>query len=568
MDKVIRKYKIYSYLEETYKNALDGGEFGIWKWNLDDNLIFLSNIWIEIMGDKVKEIKSFYDFIDKFVIMEDRKSVENDLNFYFKGNSLTYRSEFRVNDMEGNYRWILLKGKIMKDNNGKKIISGTMNDVSLKKMLEDEVKKLAYFDSLTELPNRNLFKCDFASILEQCKIQNKNGAIIFIDIDNFKQVNDTLGHDYGDLLLKVFSQILTICVENYGKVYHLSGDEFIILVNNFSSHDEIIDLCNNLMESCKDSFEIKDEKINISVSIGIAVFPEDSMDMNELYKFVDLSMYYSKNNGKNRYTFFNKKIHDVYTKQILIEQELKNALENNELYIMYQPQVDMGNNKIIGFEALLRWNNKKLGNISPAEFIPIAEKNGTIIKIGEWVLKQVCERISNLNKRGYKFGTIALNVSPIQLKKFNFIDLILKYCKENKVEPRFLEIEITEGTLIDLHNDNLKILDLIVQNGFKIAIDDFGTVYSSLNYLTMIPISTLKIDKSFIDNINKEKNQAVIKCILDLSSTLNYDVIAEGVEYKEQMDTLIDIGCSRIQGYYFSKPIYDYEIEKILKQNS
>ena len=564
LDEYTKKCKIRLNQNETYINAIDGGDIGVWEWDIEDNSIFISDKCFDITESHFKEVKNLYDFIDSYVISQDKRSALNDLNYFLNGNSYIYRSEFRVIDKEGNNRWILLKGKAIKED--KKIISGIMDDLSLRKRLEDEIKTLAYVDSLTEISNRNLFEYDFNSILEECKNNNKKGALIFIDIDNFKQVNDIFGHDYGDILLKVFSQILNISIKDYGKVYRLSGDEFIILVNKFSSKKELQDICENLLESCKEPFEIKDEQIYISVSMGIAIFPDDSSDKNQLKKFIDLSMYYSKNTGKNRYTFFDEKIYDVYLRDIVIEQEMKNAIENDELYLMYQPQVDIKNNRIIGFEALIRWNNKKLGNISPAEFIPLAEKNGEIINIGAWVIKSACKKIKELINKGYKFGTMSVNVSPIQFKKVDLYDLLVNICKENEIDSKVLEIEITEGTLIDLYKGNTEILNKLIQKGFRIAIDDFGTGYSSLNYLTMLPINTLKIDKSFVDNIHKEQNQAVIRCILELSRTLKYDVIAEGVEDKEQKDILMSLGCRRIQGYYFSKPICEDEIEELLNK--
>jgi len=564
LDEYTKKCKIRLNQNETYINAIDGGDIGVWEWDIEDNSIFISDKCFDITESHFKEVKNLYDFIDSYVISQDKRSALNDLNYFLNGNSYIYRSEFRVIDKEGNNRWILLKGKAIKED--KKIISGIMDDLSLRKRLEDEIKTLAYVDSLTEISNRNLFEYDFNSILEECKNNNKKGALIFIDIDNFKQVNDIFGHDYGDILLKVFSQILNISIKDYGKVYRLSGDEFIILVNKFSSKKELQDICENLLESCKEPFEIKDEQIYISVSMGIAIFPDDSSDKNQLKKFIDLSMYYSKNTGKNRYTFFDEKIYDVYLRDIVIEQEMKNAIENDELYLMYQPQVDIKNNRIIGFEALIRWNNKKLGNISPAEFIPLAEKNGEIINIGAWVIKSACKKIKELINKGYKFGTMSVNVSPIQFKKVDLYELLVNICKENEIDSKVLEIEITEGTLIDLYKGNTEILNKLIQKGFRIAIDDFGTGYSSLNYLTMLPINTLKIDKSFVDNIHKEQNQAVIRCILELSRTLKYDVIAEGVEDKEQKDILMSLGCRRIQGYYFSKPICEDEIEELLNK--
>lgn len=564
MNEYIKKCIICQNKDQTYKDAVTSGDIGIWEWDIEDDSIFISDKCFDIMGTHFKEVKNLYDFIDTYVISQDKNIALNDLNYFLNGNRHNYRSEFRVIDKKGNNKWILIKGKSIKGD--RKIISGIMDDLSLRKRLEDEIKTLAYVDSLTELPNRNLFEYDFNLILEEYKNNNKKGALIFIDIDNFKQVNDIFGHDYGDILLKVFSQILNISIKNHGKAYRLSGDEFIILVNKFSSRKEIEDICESLLESFKEPFEIKDEQIYISASMGIAIFPDDSSDKNQLQKFIDLSMYYSKNTGKNRYTFFDEKIYDMYLRGILIEQELKNAIEKNEFYLMYQPQLDIKNNSIIGFEALIRWNNKKLGNVSPGEFIPLAEKNGEIVNIGAWVIKSVCKKIKELNSKGYKFGTMSVNVSPIQFKKVDLYDFLVDIFRESEIDPKLLEIEITEGTLIDLYKGNTEILNKLIEKGFRIAIDDFGTGYSSLNYLTMLPINTLKIDKSFIDNIDKEQNKAVIRCILELSRSLKYDVIAEGVEDREQKDILMSLGCRIIQGYYFSKPRFEDEIGELLNK--
>lgn len=548
--------------KHIYKNIIDYEDFGIWEWNLYENSIFLSDKCFEIVNSDVTKFRSLYEFVEKFSISEDKFSAKNDIEIYLNGNNSKYRSEFTVIDKERNKRLILIKGKSLEKN--KKVICGTMYNLTFRKRLEDDIKTLAYFDSLTELPNRNLFSYDFKEILDKRKISKKDGALIFIDIDNFKQVNDIFGHDHGDFLLKVFSQILDIITEKYGKAYRLSGDEFIILVEKASKKKEIEDICIELLDAFKESFEVKDKQINISISIGVTMFPKDSDDKNILQKYIDLAMYYSKNTGKNKYTFFDEKIHNEYTRNLDILQELKNAIKNDELYVVYQPQVDMKNNIVIGFEALLRWENKKIGNINPSEFIPLAEKNGLILDIGDWVIETVCKKIKELIAKGYNVSTISVNVSPIQFKKDSFLKFLKSVCEKNEVDHKLIELEITERTLIDLYKDNINFIDKLIQSGFKIAIDDFGTGYSSLNYLTMIQINKLKIDKSFIDNIYNKKNQAVVKCILDLSKTLEYEVIAEGVEEKLQLDKLINLGCNRIQGYYFSKPVSEYEMEKYL----
>ena len=550
-------------MEEICKVVLESGEIAVWEWDMDKAAFFLSDAWIGVFGSEITEIKTLYELIDVFVIEQDKKSARNDLAFYLNGNSYLYRSEFRIWNDQNDYIWILLTGKMVVHNDGGKMLSGIMRDISQIKKLEDEVKTLAYFDSLTELPNRNLLKCDFSALLDKHRFLDLKGAVIYIDVDNFKQVNDTFGHDYGDILVKVFSQLLIICAADSGKVYHLGGDDFAILMDSYSSESEIEELCSNIVDSCREPFEIKEEQVYISVSIGIATFPDDSSDISELYKFVELAMYYSKKYKKNKYAFFSKDIYTAYMRQVLIEQELKNAIENDEMYLMYQPQVDMEANSIIGFEALLRWNNIRLGFVSPTEFIPIAEKAGSMIKIGDWVVAAVCSKINELKKAECKFGSISLNISPLQFRRPNFIDSLVNTCAENGVAHESLIIEITEGTLLDLQNERVNDLNLLIEKGFRIAIDDFGTGYSSLNYLSKLPVDSLKIDKSFIDNIEDEKNRAVVKCIIELSRMLGYDVIAEGVETIEQLETLMEMGCSKIQGYYFSKPVDDHAVGNV-----
>jgi EAL domain-containing protein (putative c-di-GMP-specific phosphodiesterase class I) len=353
-------------------------------------------------------------------------------------------------------------------------------------------------------------------------------------------------------------------LKNNIDVFSISGSKFVLILNRISNYCEIEEVCNNILSYCDKPFRLIDNQVYISVSIGVACIPENSLNENDIYRYADLAMQQSKIKGNKMITFFHKSIYNKYLRKITIEQELRHAIKNEELYIVYQPQADMIKHKIIGFEALLRWENRKLGNISPAEFIPIAEQSGAIVEIGEWVINSVCDKILELSKANYKFESVAINISPVQLRNKDFLNTLENIIHKKNILPSMIEIEITEGTIIDLKKSNIEIFNKIIEKGFKIAIDDFGTGYSSLNYLTILPFNTLKIDKSFIDGIEKEKNMAVISCILNLSKALNYKVIAEGVETELQMNKLLEIGSSIIQGYYFSKPIDEKEMENLL----
>lgn len=443
-----------------------------------------------------------------------------------------------------------------------------INDITVKKKLEQYIETLTYYDSLTGLPNRALFIRSLKALINECEDTRNTTALIFVDIDNFKCVNDSLGYTYGDLLLKTLSQVLLTSNNDNCRTFRISGDEFIIIANEINSKDEVTNLCNKIIKQCNKPIKLMNEQIHISVSIGVAFLPKDNLDINVAFKHVDLAMHQSKISGKNKITFFEKSILDTYSRKLIIEQELKNAIKNKEFSLVYQPQIDMLQNKILGFEALLRWNNSKLGNVSPSEFIPISEKCGSIVEIGNWVLNSVCTKIESLCEKAYDFESISVNISPVQLKKSDFINTLTNIMEKKKILPSKLELEITEGTLIDLHKGSLDIFNKIIEKGIKIAIDDFGTGYSSLNYLTILPISTLKIDKTFIDRIDKEKNMLVIDCILNLSKALRYKVIAEGVETKFQMNRLLNAGSSIIQGHYFSQAVPEDTVELLLSTHN
>jgi len=550
---------------KKYKQAIDEANIAVWEWDVKEDKFFASDEWQKITN---YNFNNLLDFIEKLAIHEDRECAINDLNFFVEGKISSYRSVFRIVTEEKWEKWIMIKGSMIKDQNGEVIrLFGIASDITEEKEKRKLSKESVYYDSLTVLPNRVLFLMDIRDILEKTIKLNQEGALIFIDLDNFKAINDTLGHDYGDLMLKVFSQLLSICVNDYGKLYRVGGDEFIVVIEKINTIENLKELCDTILDYCKKPFELDEKQVYMTTSIGISLFPQDSTEMNDLMKFADLAMFKSKEDGKNTYTFFEESINEAYTRRILIENELKKSIKNNELSIVYQPQIDALENKIVAFEALLRWNSRKLGFVSPAEFIPIAERSGIIVDIGEWVLDKVCKKIREFKEKKYEFNNIAINVSPIQIKETNFKDKIIKVCEENEISLNLLEIEITESTLIELNKEKIADLHELIKKDINISIDDFGTGYSSLSYLTVLPINTLKIDKSFIDNIESEKNRAVIECILNLSKSLKYKVIAEGVEMKEQLQMLMNLGCNVIQGYYFSKPVCEDELEEMMKIN-
>lgn len=552
----------YREVEERYLRGLNKGRIAVWEWNIEKNKFYFSKNLENIVQKNLENLQSLFEFIDKVVIENDRIDAAKELELLLDGDCDVYRREFKILNKDGEYTWILLEGDLIRnEEKNVGLICGYINDITEKKKLRDDIEYLYYYDSLTRLPNRAMFEENFKLSLDRWKSKNKKGSLIYMDIDDFKLINDIYGPNYGDIVLKEVSRVLTHCINDIGKVHRLSADEFIILIDNFCESKELNSICNKIIEALKEPLQIKEKKIYITVGFGISVFPKDGQNILELYRYSDLALAQSKMNGKNTITFFEKSMSNKYDRKFLIEQELKNAINNNELYIMYQPQVNSSNNKTTGFEALLRWKNSKLGLVTPNEFIPIAESSGSIIEIGEWVIDNVCKEINLLNKLNYKFENISINISPMQLNK-DFIDKLMDICQRNNTSPSLIEIEITEGMLIDLHNNKIEILNEIIKRGIKIAVDDFGKGYSSLTYLTALPINTLKIDKSFVDNIHINKYKSVVKCIIDLCKSLEYRIVAEGVEKKGQLDILNDLGCSIIQGYYYSKPLFKQEMER------
>ncbi|MBC8061128.1 MAG: bifunctional diguanylate cyclase/phosphodiesterase [Clostridiaceae bacterium] len=448
----------------------------------------------------------------------------------------------------------------------KKVINNykSITEAGIKKS-EEQIRHFQYYDILTGLPNRFFFMEKLSEEVEGLKAKETIGAVLSVDLDDFKLINGILGHNYGDLLLRIVSQLLCLCTRNYGTVARHGGDEFLILIPNIENIEKVKLLCNNIMESFLDPFEVKDKQIYCSVSIGICLINNEYRDNNEILKNADTAMYHSKEKGKNKYSFFNTDMLQVMLRKKSIENALRDALAKQEFQLYYQPQVDVKTKKTKRLEALLRWNSSEIGSISPDEFIPIAEDTGLIFRIGEWVINSACKQLKSWREKGYKVDTISINISPVQIQDRYLLELVNKAIRENGLAQDDLEIEVTEGTLIKTIEKKSEILINLVNSGVKISIDDFGKGYSSLNYLTVLPISTLKIDKSFIDKIVESPSYyAIVECIIQLANKLNYVVIAEGVEQEEQYIILKELRCDLIQGYFFSKPLPQDEIEKML----
>ncbi|PYG89925.1 diguanylate cyclase (GGDEF)-like protein [Ruminiclostridium sufflavum DSM 19573] len=433
------------------------------------------------------------------------------------------------------------------------------------KELREYKSRYAYIylhDVLTGLPNRKALLNDAGVIFSEK--ETRTAALIYIDMDNFKYINDTLGHEFGDDLIKQASERLLHIINGKGTLYRLGGDEFVILTAVDKSEAE--GFLENIIAGFKDELVINGETVHISLSIGVAMYPEHGDNINSLLKAADIAMYKAKENGKSIYSEYNNSMNAAFSERMNIEKYLHTAMKRDEFELYFQPQLDLSSNKVIGLEALVRWKSPELGNVSPMKFIKVAEDTHMIIPLGEWVLIQACDYLSHLFKSGYPKMVMSVNISSIQILQEDFTDRVTEILKCFNIEPRYLELEITETRLIEAFDTVYNKLRLLSDMGIRIALDDFGKGYSSLNYLNQLPIHTLKIDKCFIDNVSLENEKTVVtKHIISMGKDMGLSIVAEGVEMQEQLEYLKKYRCDKMQGYIFSRPLPKSELEKLLK---
>lgn len=436
------------------------------------------------------------------------------------------------------------------------------------KQKNEAIRRMAYMDLLTELPNRASLNDRLLIEMERVQQGNATGAVVFVDLDDLKMVNDGFGHNYGDALIKTAGKRIKELAGERAFVGRIGGDEFLVILPEFD-RNYVANFAEQIIHEFNHDFEVLDIHFRVSASVGIAIYPDDGDGAEEIFKNADNAMYEAKKSGKNCWRFYHAAMQsDAYEKVLLVNQ-LRYAVERGELLLYYQPQVSAIDNSILGFEALLRWNNSELGSVSPARFIPLAEQSGLIQNIGNWVLHEACMFGRRLNDSGWTDIQIAVNVSPHQLCSEVFADNVKMTLAKAGIEPRQLELEVTENTLIASLEETTRQLVELRAMGVSLALDDFGTGYSSLTYLQALPVKTLKIDKTFIDKLLVNDDQKnIVKTIVDLAHSMNMIVVAEGVETEYQLDYLLNCRCDRIQGYIFSRPLPEDDVMQFLTQHA
>lgn len=533
-----------------------------------------------IVDNKIVNIIEKYDVenqtLDQFLDFIDEKDKQNILSFFTQDLKKSYENRdqmqqcYKLKGINNNIIECMLIGKVIK-NSSEYYFVGTMyciegaeyeyRDISLlvekwkKSFMNGKIESLIQCDRITRLPNKYFFKSMVSKLLKNVVENNKRAAMIIIDLDNFKYVNDSFGHDFGDLLLQQIGYNILLAVTDDVLVSRYSGNTFLLFKPYLIDIQEVVGLCGSITKALEEPNVVDGKKIYLTASIGVSLSPDHGIDYNELLKNADAAMYEAKKNGKNECDFFDNSLSVELNRVYSLQKGLRTALENNEFYVMFQPKVSLDNSIVSGFEALARWESREFGFVSPVEFIPIAESSKMIIPIGSFVLEEVFKKTKCLLNEGKDNFKIAVNLSEMQLREDVVLSDFKRLIKKYRINPKYIEVEITESMLMKSFDKNVKILEEIKNLGVSIALDDFGTGYSSLNYLTKLPIDVLKIDRSFVvDLMNDSKSKCIVENIINLSHQLGIEVVAEGVEDKLQVEYLRTILCDVVQGYYYSKP--------------
>jgi diguanylate cyclase (GGDEF)-like protein/PAS domain S-box-containing protein len=448
---------------------------------------------------------------------------------------------------------------------GMQLFIVVVRDITERKRAEERLVYLANYDELTGLPNRTLFRDRLHQAVAHAKRENRLVAVIFFDLDHFKKINDTLGHHVGDQLLVGAAARLTSSVRELDTVARLGGDEFMVILESIKHVDEVTDIVTNLLEALEKPFMLEGQEAFIAASAGIAIYPYDDVDINNLVKNADTAMFRAKEQGGNTYQYFKSDMNTKAVERLKLESAMRHALERDEFELYYQPRVDLRTGAVCGMEALLRWNNPQLGAVPPLTFIPLLEETGLIVPVGDWVLRTACEQTRIWHDAGYRNLKVSVNLSARQFRQKDLVNRFRTLWEASGLNSAYLELEITEGLLVENVDTVVDILSALYAHGVHISIDDFGTGYSSLSYLKRFPIHALKIDRSFVrDIIDDPDDAAITAAIVALARSLRLNVVAEGVETKSQLDYLTSLSCDEVQGFYFSKPLPAAEFEAFM----
>ena len=556
--------------EERCAMLLRGASDGMWDWNLETNEMEFCSRWKAMLGYEEAELKSRPDEWFNRVHIEDIERVQSEMMSHLLGLTTQFQCEHRVRRHDGSYRWMLSRGLAVLDSNRFVYrMTGSLTDVTDQKQAEKLLLHNAFHDALTGLPNRALFMDRLKHALAEVKKgEGYSFGVLFLDLDRFKVVNDSLGHQIGDQLLVATARRLESCLRPGDIVARLGGDEFAVIVDHVRHVTDAIQTAERIREHLSAPFNLSGHEVFISASIGIALNQTASEEPDEIIRNADTAMYRAKDQGRGCFELYDKGMHVRNAALSQLETGLRGALARDEFRVHYQPIISLETWRISGFEALIRWDHPELGYISPLKFIPVAEDTGLIIPIGLWVLREACQqlRVWQAQFPSDPPLSMSVNLSGRQFSQPDLIDQISQILHETDLDASSLKIEITESAIIENIDAAALMLKRIKALGVRLSLDDFGTGYSSLSYLHRFPIDTLKIDRSFVSRINLPKNAEIVKTILTLASNLGMDVVAEGVETRDQIIQLTGLNCEYVQGYLLSKPIDGRAMRELISE--
>ncbi|MGB4497363.1 MAG: EAL domain-containing protein [Methylococcaceae bacterium] len=538
-------------------------------------ITFVSNSVKELTGFNADDFLQHPDLWIEHVHPEDVEQIFSNLHHVLLGEAIIQKYRFKIKN--GEWKWLRERLKLVTDNAGKPLeIIGGWTDMSELIHAEnaliksqEKIQHLAHYDSLTNLPNRVLITERIEQAIHFSDRENWNFSLLFLDLDDFKIVNDSLGHHYGDALLQKVAARLEKNLREVDTAGRLGGDEFVVILSNTNGHGAA-NVAQKIINSFKEPFNVDGKVLSIQTSIGISIYPENGRESHTLTRHADIAMYQAKSSGRGQYCFFNFKMNAIIEHRLSMERDLRVAISQNQFLLHYQPQIDLKTRKLIGVEALLRWKHPERGMVSPIDFITIAEDSGLINPIGEWVLRQACEDIKTWDKLGFSNFKVAVNLSLRQLQAGNLFKKISQILTQTGVAGNRLELELTESVMMENHSATVDFMTQCKDVGIHFSIDDFGTGYSSLSYLTKLPLlDILKIDRSFVQDISEQNDaNTIVSAIVNMAKSLRLNVIAEGVETLEQLNYLIESGCDTVQGFYFSRPLhYDALTTFLIQQN-
>jgi diguanylate cyclase (GGDEF)-like protein/PAS domain S-box-containing protein len=556
-----RMEEMMTQKESRLKEAQKIAKVGSWELEFPGLKLTWSDEIYRIFELDPNLFEPSYDYFLNLIHPEDREYIDTAFATSLKSKT-PYDVVHRLLMSNGEIKYVHERGETFYNEEGNPIRSvGTVQDITKQKVIEKKIEHMAHHDALTGLPNRTLAKARAEQIIAHAKRSKSKVAFLFIDLDGFKTINDTLGHSAGDSMLKTIALRLKECVRESDIISRQGGDEFLLILSGIKEENVIASTTQKVLSELEKSFEINDHTLSISGSIGISLYPDHGDNFELLLKSADTAMYKAKETGKNGYHFYTHQMTHNIIGQFKIQNDLKIALENNEFTLFYQPQIDLATNRITGVEALIRWFHPQLGMIPPMSFIPIAESSGLIVSIGQWVIEEACTQAALWQKIEIDIS-VAVNISAMQFKRGNLEEIVKNALLSSQINPNRLELELTESIIMHDADNTLQSVRNLKALGVQLSIDDFGTGYSSLSYLKQFAVDKLKIDQSFVRDILQDQEDAVIvQTIIQMAKNLNLKTIAEGVEDAQVLSAIEAFGCDEVQGYHFAKPMPATELE-------